>query len=446
MLAGSEGPGGIAFENYAVANGVGTLALVFILFDGGLRTTVESFRVALRPALTLATVGVVATAAITGLAAAWVFDVPWIEGLLLGSIVGSTDAAAVFAMLRSKGLHLDRRLAATLEVESGANDPMAVFLTVCLAEIVVGRRQAGIGIAGFLVLQAVVGTVVGLAVGFASSRLTNRIRLGAAGLYPVLTGVTALLAYGAAASLGGSGFLAVYLAGIVYGNRRTVLRNGTLLFHDGLAWLSQIAMFVVLGLLSFPSRIVAAAGPGIVVALVLVFLARPAAVALCLAPFRYGWREILFVSWVGLRGAVPIVLATFPLLLGYGDGHRLFDIVFFVVMASVLAQGWSVPVAARWLGLERKAPPGSPVTLEISSLEDVASDIVDYTVAPDSRAAGRLVRELDLPDDVVVAMIVRGERVIPSRGSTEVRAGDHVFLVVPVASRSAADRAFGAPA
>ncbi len=446
MLAGSEGPGGIAFENYAVANGVGTLALVFILFDGGLRTSVESFRVALRPALTLATVGVVVTAAITGAAATWIFEVPWIEGLLLGAIVGSTDAAAVFALLRSKGLHLDRRLAATLEVESGANDPMAVFLTVCLAEIVAGRRQPGIGIAGFLVLQGVVGTIAGVAVGFASSRLTNRIRLGAAGLYPVLTGVTALLAYGAAASLGGSGFLAVYLAGIVYGNRRTVLRNGTLLFHDGLAWLSQIAMFVVLGLLSFPSRIVAAAGPGILVALVLVLLARPAAVALCLAPFRYGWREIVFVSWVGLRGAVPIVLATFPLLLGHADGHRLFDVVFFVVMASVLAQGWSVPVAARWLGLERKAPPGSPVTLEISTLEDVASDIVDYTVAPDSRAAGRLVRELDLPDDVVVAMIVRGDRVIPSRGSTEVRAGDHVFLVVPVASRSAADRAFGAPA
>lgn len=443
MLAGSEGPGRIAFENYAVANGIGTLALVFILFDGALRTSVDAFRMTLAPALSLATVGVVLTALITGLAAWWLLDLPWTGGLLLGSIVGSTDAAAVFAVLRSKGLHLQRRVSATLEVESGSNDPMAVFLTVCLAEIAVGAREPGFGVLGFFGLQALVGTVAGVAVGFCASGLVKRIQLGSAGLYPVLTGTTAVLAYGLAAALGGSGFLAVYLAGIVFGNRRTVFQRGIFLFHDGLAWLSQIAMFIVLGLLSFPSRVVAVAAPGLLLAAVLVLVARPLAVAICLGPFRYSWREIAFVSWVGLRGAVPIVLATFPLLTGYAAGTLIFDIVFFVVLFSASVQGWTVPLAARLLGLDQPAPPRSPITLEIASLHEVGSDIVDYSVSPDSVAAGLAIRELSLPDDVVVAMVVRGDRVIPARGSTRIAAGDHVFLVVPAGSRDAADRGFG---
>jgi cell volume regulation protein A len=445
MLAGSEGPGGIEFDNYQLAHGIGTVALVFILFDGGLRTSLQSLRLALWPSLTLATAGVVLTAAVSGLAATWVLDVPLLEGLLLGSIVGSTDAAAVFALLRSKGMHLYRRVGATLEVESGANDPMAVFLTVVLTEVVVGAREIDSGLAGFLALQAGAGAAVGVAVGFGAAALVNRVRLSSAGLYPVLSGTLALLAYGLAAALGGSGFLAVYLAGIIFGNRRVVFQRGTFLFHDGLAWLSQIAMFVVLGLLSYPNRLLEAAGPGLLLAAILIVVARPLAVTACLLPFRYSGREVLFISWVGLRGAVPIVLAIYPVLRGVPGSEILFDVVFFAVFVSVLVQGWSLPTVARWLRLQTKAPRESPVTLELFSLHNLPSDVVQYDVAEGSAAAGRLVRELDLPPDAVLAMIVRGEQVIPPRGSTRIEEGDHVSVVVPIGSRAAVDRAFAKP-
>lgn len=444
MVSGSEGPGGIAFENYRLAHGVGTLALVVILFDGGLRTSTSSFRLAALPASLLATVGVVLTSVVTGLAAVWLLDLPLVEGLLLGAIVGSTDAAAVFAVLRSKGVRLPRRLASILEVESGANDPMAVFLTLSLAEIVLGLREVGPGLLLHFVQQMGIGAAAGTLVGWAAAGLVNRIRLGAAGLYPVLTGSAALLAYGAAALAGGSGFLAVYLAGIVLGNRRIVFRNGILLFHDGAAWLAQIAMFVVLGLLSFPGRVFSQAVPGLLVALVLMLVARPIAVAACLLPLRIGWREGAFVSWVGLRGAVPIVLATIPLLLGVPDGTVFFDVVFFVVLVSATLQGWTVPWTARVLGLEEPARPESPVTLEITSLREVGSDIVEYTVPADSAAAGRYVRDLALPHSIVIAMLVRGERVVPTRGSTRIEAGDHLFLVIEEKDRPLAERAFGA--
>jgi cell volume regulation protein A len=444
MLAGSEGPGGLAFENYALAHGVGTLALVLILFDGGLRTSTAAFRQVAVPATLLATVGVAVTSAVTGLAAAWILGLGSLEGLLLGSIVGSTDAAAVFAVLRSKGVRLQPKLSSVLEVESGANDPMAVFLTVCLAEILVGQRETGPGLAGFFLQQMLLGAAVGGAFGWVATRLVNRIRLGAAGLYPVLTSAIALLAYGTAALVGGSGFLAVYLAGIVLGNRRLVFRNGILLFHDGMAWLSQIVMFVLLGLLAFPSRVFGVAAEGLLVAGVLMLVARPVAVALCLLPLRFDWREGAFVSWVGLRGAVPVVLATIPLLLGVPEGTRLFDVVFFVVLVSASLQGWTVPHAARLLGLQAPPAPESPVTLEITSLQEVASDILEVTLAPDSAAAGRLVRELELPESIVIAMLVRGGKVVPTRGSTRLEAGDHVFLVLESEARALAERAFGA--
>ena len=343
-------------------------------------------------------------------------------------------------------MRLHPRLASVLEVESGANDPMAVFLTVCLAEILVGRREPGLGLAGFFLQQMVLGAVAGGAVGWGATRLVNWIRLGAGGLYPVLTGAVALLAYGVSAAVGGSGFLAVYLAGIVLGNRRLFSRNGILLFHDGLAWLSQIVMFVLLGLLAFPSRVFGAAGEGLLVAAALMLVARPAAVILCLMPLRYAWREGAFVSWVGLRGAVPVVLATIPLLLGVPGGTRLFDIVFFVVLVSATLQGWTVPLAARLLGLQAPPVPESPVTLEITSLQEVASDIVAVTVAPSSAAAGRLVRELELPESIVIAMLVRDGKVVPTRGSTRLEAGDHVFLVLEPEARPLAEQAFGARA
>lgn len=442
MLAGSEGIGGIDFESYALAHAIGTLALAVILFDGGLRTPIASFRIAAKPAVTLATVGVVITALITGFAASAVLGLPLLEGVLLGSIIGSTDAAAVFSLLRGRGLSLRRRVEATLEIESGSNDPMAVFMTVGILEILTGGIGSGWQLAGFLFLQIAVGAAAGVAVGKLSVLANNRINLDAAGLYPILAAATGLLAYGLAASLNGSGFLSVYIAGIVMGNSRIVFHRGILLFTDGMAWLGQITMFIVLGMLIFPSSLVDVAGESLLIALVLIVVARPVAVTAILLPFGFAWREIGFLSWIGLKGAVPIILATYPLLFGLESGVLLFDVVFFVVLVSALTQGWSLPTVARRLGLERRVPPPAPVALEITSLKHVEGDIIDYAVGPRSRAANRAIRELALPDGVVVAMIAREQRIVPPRGSTRVRPGDHVFVVLQGDVRSLVNRVF----
>jgi potassium/hydrogen antiporter len=442
MLAGEEGLGRIAFDNYTLAHGIGTIALGLILFDGGLRTPLRAFRVAWKPSALLATVGVLITSVVTGVAAAWILDIPLLHGILLGSIVGSTDAAAVFAILRSKGLHLEERLGSTLEIESGSNDPMAIFLTVGLLEVLLGRMPLGPELLIFFVLQMGVGALAGLAVGWGAVRLINRINLEAAGLYPVLTGVCGMLSFGMAAALGGSGFLAVYIAGIVIGNSRVVFHRGTLLFHDGLAWVGQIVMFVVLGLLSFPSHLLEVAGPALLIAAVLILVARPLGVVPLLLPFGFNVREMLFLSWVGLKGAVPIILATYPLLFGLPGGGLLFNVVFFVVLVSAVTQGWSLPTVARLLRLQKPGEPEPPVTLEITSLRDVDADIVEYTLTGDSRAAGRRLNQLSLPEGVVVAMIAREQSLIPPRGSTQLLAGDHVFVVLRPEVRPLVDRVF----
>jgi cell volume regulation protein A len=270
----------------------------------------------------------------------------------------------------------------------------------------------------------------------------NRVNLDAAGLYPVLTGAAALLAYGAAATVGGSGFLAVYVAGVVLGSGRLVFRRGVLLFHDGAAWLSQIAMFVLLGLLSFPSRLLAAAGPALSVVGALVFLARPLAVILCLLPFRFPPREVAFIAWGGLKGAVPIILATYPLLRGLSGAAALFDVVFFAVVVSAITQGWTLPLAARVLRVQRPPVPEPPVTLEITSLKDVDGDIVEYTLGRDDPAAGRRIRDLSFPDGALVAMVVRGQQMVAPRGSTQLLPGDHVFVLLRPGARWMVDRIF----
>jgi cell volume regulation protein A len=448
MLAGSEGIGGIDFENYEWAHGVGTVALAIILFDGGLRTSYASFRRGLAPALGLATVGVALTTVITGAAAAWVLGLPLIEGMLLGAIVGSTDAAAVFSALRGSGLRLRGRVDAALEVESGANDPMAVFLTLGLLEVRLGRMEPGWGLAWFFVLQIVVGAAVGLGMGWAGVQLNRRLRLAATGLYPVLATAVALLAFGVAAELHGSGFLAVYLAGIVGGNERTVQRRGVLFFTDGIAWLAQIVMFVVLGLLSFPSHVLAVAWQGLSIGAVLIVVARPLAVAAVLMPFRFTAREVAFIAWAGLKGAVPIVLALFPLLLGLPSGKLLFNVVFFIVLLSAVTQGWSLPAAARRLGVEEQGDEDPPVALELLAPDgEVAGDVVRYAITSRSAAAGRMLRDLSLPEGAVVAMVVRAGELIPPAGVTEIRPGDHVSVVIRPEVRAAVDAAFAdAPA
>ncbi|MDT7858395.1 potassium/proton antiporter [Rubrivirga sp. S365] len=442
MLAGSEGLGGVAFEDYELANALGSVALAFILFDGGLRTSTGALRSAWRPALSLATVGVLVTAAVTGLAAAYVLGLSTVHGLLLGAIVGSTDAAAVFSVLRSSGLALPERLGATLEVESGSNDPMAIFLTLGLVGVLTGTAASAGSLALLFALQFGVGAAAGVGVGKGAAWAVERVQLDAPGLYPVLVTAFGLLAFGLAAVLGGSGFLAVYLAGIVLGNSPIVFRRGIFMFHDAVAWLAQIALFVLLGLLSFPSRLLAVAGPALAVAVVLIVVARPLAVALSLAPFRFTLREGAFVSWVGLKGAVPITLATFPLLAGVDGAEALFDVVFFVVLVSAVSQGWSLPVAARWLEIGRPADPAPPVTVELHALRHVDGDVVDYTVAPSARVAGQMLRDLVLPDGVAVTLVVRDGAVVVPRGGTALRTGDHVFVVARTQLKPLVDRLF----
>jgi cell volume regulation protein A len=442
MLAGSEGIGGIEFEDYSVAHAIGTFALAMILFDGGLGTPMSAVREVWKPALVLAVPGVLLTALLTGGAAAWILKLPLLEGLLLGSIVGSTDAAVVFAILRDGGVSLDKRLQSMLELESGSNDPMAIFMTVGCIEVITGQTPLGFGLLTLFASQMTVGAVVGIGMGYVAVRVVNRIALNSVGLYPVLVTGFGLLAFGTAVLLGGSGFLAVYLAGIVIGNSRLVFQRGIRLFHDATAWLSQIVMFVVLGLLSFPSRLVEVAPQGLLVGAMLIFVSRPLAVWPLLAPFRFSTREVALISWVGLKGAVPITLATFPLLYQTPAAAQTFDVVFFVVVLSALVQGWSLPPLARWLGLEREPEAEPPVTLELSSLQHVEGDIVDYSIGLDSRAAGRTVRELALPAGVVIALVSRHDQIVPPQGATRLEAGDHLIIILKPEARPLVDRIF----
>ncbi len=442
MLAGERGIGGIAFDSPGAAHALGTVALAVILYDGGLQTPLSSIKAVWKPASLLATLGVLVTALITGLAAAWILDLTLLEGLLIGAIVGSTDAAAVFAQLRNAGIHIRKRLKATLEVESASNDPMAIFLTIGLLEVLVNDVPFGIGLLQLFVMQMGVGAAIGLGVGWAAVALINRIHLQAAGMYPVLVTACGLLAFGLAANLGGSGFLAIFVAGVVVGNSRFVFQRGVFLFHDALAWLSQITMFVVLGLLVDPKGLLNVWFEGLLIAFVLIFLARPLAVIPMLRPFGFDRNEIALVSWVGLRGSVPIVLAIFPLIFGAPEAPLIFNVVFFVVLISAIVQGGTLAHVARWLGLAEVPPTKSAATLEITSLDEVNADIVEYTLAEDSRAVGRRLSQMALPESTVVAMITRGQDVIPPRGSTRLRAHDHLFAVLRPDTRPFVDRSF----
>ncbi|HEX7070901.1 MAG TPA: potassium/proton antiporter [Rhodothermales bacterium] len=442
MVAGSEGIGGIDFSNYILANNISSVALALILFDGGLRTSLEAVRSTWRPALSLATIGVVLTAVFTGLAAAYVLDVPMLYGMLLGGIVGSTDAAAVFSVLRTGGVKLEPRLKDTLEVESASNDPMAIFLTIGLISIIAGTADSTGSLVFLLVEQFGIGAVGGLAVGIVAVFAINRINLDYPALYPIMVTAFGLLAFGLPAVLGGSGFLAVYVAGIVIGNRIRVFRQGIFLFHDAAAWLGQILLFGMLGLLSFPSQLAGVAVQGLLISVVLIFIARPIAVIISALPFGFNTRAMIFLSWVGLKGAVPITLATFPLMAGVEGSVLLFNVVFFVVLVSAVTQGWSLPFVARWLKLAEPSDPFVPISLEVNALRHVDGEIVEYTVAPSARVAGQALRDLALPDGVVVTLLVRNGEVVMPRGATTLRPGDHVFIAMRTRLKSLIDRLF----
>jgi len=320
---------------------------------------------------------------------------------------------------------------------------MAIFLTLGLLEVLTSRLTFGPGLLTLFVQQMGVGSVVGLGVGWLGVQCVNRIHLPAAGLYPVLAGACGLGAFGVAANTGGSGFLAIYVAGIVLGNSRTVFQRGTFLFIDGLAWICQITMFVVLGLLSTPTDVIPVAVPGLLLSAVLILVARPAAVVPLLAPFGFSMREHMLIAWVGLKGAVPIVLATFPLMAGLPEARLLFNVVFFVVLVSATLQGWTLPALAALLKLQEERASAPPVVLELLALREVNAEILDYSVSADSRLAGRTVEELSLPDTTIVALVSRDGTLIAPRGPTKLRVGDHLFVIARTSDRGAVNEALG---
>ncbi len=445
MLAGSEGVGGLYFDNAALAFRIGTIALVLILFNGGLNTSANALRRYAGPAAALATGGVVGTAALTSVAArALGFD--WPHAMLLGAIVSSTDAAAVFAALRGSGIQLKRRLGVTLEAESGVNDPVAVLLTTVLtAYLLHPDAVLGWPLAGEIVGEFVVGTVAGLAVGFGGRWLLRRVRLPASGLYPVLTLCLACLAFGAATLTHGSGFLAVYVAAVVLGNGVMPYRASVLRVHDALAWLGQVGMFLILGLLVFPARLIPVAPIGFALALFLAFVARPVVVAACLAPFGFPWREIVYVGWVGLRGAVPIVLSLIPLLAGAPEAQRMFDVVFFVVVVNALIPGGTVAWVTRRLGLEADAPPPPRAGLDIDAREPMDGDLLSFYINDALAVAGRHIADLPLPAASAVTLIVRGRTLVAPKGVTMLQTGDHVYVLTHPADRAFIELLFGRP-
>jgi len=429
MLAGSEGIGGIWFNDPSVAQAIGVVALVFILFAGGLDTNWSFVRRSLGRAAILATLGVALTAFILAAFVHWFLDLGWIESLLLGAIVSSTDAAAVFSILRSKGVKLREDIAATLELESGSNDPMAVFLTTLLIGWL-GPGKHSLTAAGLDFLQQMVfGGALGIIIGLLAVYFLNRITLDVSGLYPVLTIAVALFGYGFTQWVGGNGFLAVYAAGIVMANRNFVQRRTLVRFHDGIAWLMQIAMFLVLGLLVFPSAVRAVAGPGLVVGLFLMFVARPLAVYLTLSFSELDFRAKTLVAWVGLRGAVPIILATFPLLAGVPQAGAMFNIVFFIVLTSVLVQGTTLSLVAKWLKLDQPLVRDvAPSERDLPQRPD--TELATVEVAEGSAAAGkRMVEIKDWPREASILVLYRGEEFTVPNGSTEILPGDRLIVL-----------------
>ncbi len=445
MLAGSEGLGGIYFDDAELAQRLGVIALIFILFAGGIETDWTHVRDSARPAGALATVGVLITALLVGWFAHWVTDLSLLEGLLLGAIVSSTDAAAVFSILRSRGVRLRRDLGAVLELESGSNDPMAVFLTTAVLQMMI-TPSSSIGSAAIaFVQQMTFGAVAGVIFGLAAVRLLNRARLEYQGLYPVLTIAMVLLTYGATALIGGNGFLAVYLLGVMMARENYVQRRTLTRFHDGVAWLMQIAMFITLGLLVFPSQLPPVTGVSVAIAAVLMLVARPVSVFITLAPARVPFKEKVLISWVGLRGAVPIILATFPLVAGVPSSPFIFNVVFFIVLASVILQGTTIAPVARWLCLdEAQVAEVSPTGVHLASRGESA--LVTLEVAPASRADGRRVVELNWPRETLILVLYRGNDFFVPNGATQLASGDRLVVLTTKSTVDALKECLSAPA
>ena len=428
MMMGEDGPGGIRFDDYQLAFLIANLALGVILLDGGMRTRAETFRVGLRPALVLATLGVFLTAAGAAVVAWWVFDLHWMLALLIGAIISSTDAAVVFSMLQGSGVHLNERVSATLEIESGSNDPMAIFLTLLMVTLIGNAGENNVGPALLLLVEQFgIGSIAGLIGGVAVVALANRMRL-APPLYPLLVAAGGITVFSATNALGGSGFLAIYLTGVVIGNRPVRMMPMILQVHDGLAWLAQLCLFLMLGLLVAPSELLPLAGGGLILALALIFVIRPLIVIATLWPFGFNRRELGFISWVGLRGAVPIVLALFPIIAGLPDAQLVFHAAFFIVLVSLLFQGTTMTPLARWLKLE---VPADNAPLRRFPLDAPGTDDHELMLFPLRGKNWELPRRLDqlkFPDNTAVAGVFRNRLCLQSQADLEVIHGDIIAV------------------
>ncbi len=428
MLAGSQGIGGIEFDNTELARTLGTIALILILFEGGLTAGWSEIRPVLGTAASLATLGTIATALIAGLAAKLIFDLSTLEGMIVGAAIAATDSAAIFAVLRRSTL--EKRLARSLEGESGMNDPVALLLVIGFIEWI---QEPGFGLAdmaGLLALKLAVGIAVGMAIGRLSVLALNATRLPTDGIYPVATIAIAGLAYGLAEIAHGSGLLATYLAALALGSASIPARRTVVAFHEGLGWVAQLALFILLGLLVFPGQLDDVALEGLALSAALILVARPVATFLATAFAPLNVREKAMLGWAGLRGATPIWLATFPVVAGVGTGEELFAIVFFVVVTSTLVQGASFEPIAKRLGLTTDEPALPRRLLESGRIRRMGGDVIAYRLPPGAAAAGHRIRELELPREALVNVIVRDGHAIPPRGSTEMRAGDELHILV----------------
>jgi potassium/hydrogen antiporter len=429
MLAGADGPGNYDFNDAGLAQAIGVVALVAILFSGGLDTDWPQIRPVLREGLILANIGVVLTAAAVGLFAVTFLQLEWKTALLLGAIVSSTDAAAVFAVLRGRGTNLKHSLEPLIELESGSNDPIAVFLTLGVISLIQQPESDLWSLVPRFIQQMTFGGFFGFVLGHLAATVINRIRLQQEGLYVVLSLAMMLAIYGAIDLIGGNGFLAVYIAGIVLGNRNVVHKRSILRFHDGVAWLAQITMFLTLGLLVYPSQLLPIAGQGLALALFLVFIARPLAVIISIGWLRRSLRQLLMISWVGLRGAVPIVLATFPLLAGIPGAGLIFNLVFFAVLVSVLLQGISLTWVADLLCVNNKDPLPEDQHLFVPEVSG-ASQMVEARLPSGSTLIGQTLLQAGLPRGLLVVQIGRNEQHLVPNGSTVFETGDHVLMLV----------------
>lgn len=438
LVAGEEGPGGIKFNDFYATYIVGSAALAIVLFDGGLRTRFAAFRGALYPAISLSTVGVIITAILAGALAAILLKLSWIEGLLIGAIVASTDAAAVFFLLRAGGQQLRRRVAATLEMESGTNDPVAVFMTIMLVQLIIASGNASVSAVLFAVArETIVGGAIGIAGGFAISAALNRISLPS-GLHPLLVVASALFIYALTAVAHGSGFLAVYLAGIVLGNRPVRAFASITTFHDTLTWLCQIAMFIMLGLLVTPTQLLTNIWAALAIALFLIVVARPVAVWLCLSPFGFRISEKVFMSWVGLRGAVSIFLAAIPTLSGVPNAELYFNVAFVVVVVSLIVQGWSLTYVARQLGVALDDPAPSVKRIEIDLPGQLDEELVGYPIVEGSPVVGHGT----WPAWAKPVLIVRNEAILSPQEAGALRVGDYGYFLAPPRRVERLDRLF----